>query len=262
MKFFDGLAISRHARNASGAVFDLRDVSAEVSIATFRNMNDHVEQGRVNGVKSGDVDYPVRNARPVRMLRLIGVLPSTLHIRFLLSYAVDAGSEKSALADHCRFADRSGILRPLSIRQPLMVTRTGNRYSGSISLDAYLPGRCGWHLEAVGFSVMNGIGPFAERWFGHVYDGPLDTPHLGDIYEGAVDEWCKKNPFPSDPKHPEECDSVSTIRTLLSVPGDLASPPDSNGQPRPSTVWIFPHTRSIEVDFHDLDVPNSAGGAR
>lgn len=218
---------------------------------------------RKENVRPGDVDYPVSNPRAMHKVRLLGAMPATLRVHFLLSYAVDSASEgPSRPPDHCSFVDQSGQLRPLSVQEPLIATRASNRYTALLFLDRKLPGPCGWHLAAVGFTVTNGVGVLAEQWFGQVYDAHFDAPHLGDEYEGSLDEWCKRNPFPPDPNRPEECSDLSTIRRLLSAPTNLTGTPNGNVQPEPQTVWIFSSTRSIEVNFHDLDALNTTGADR
>jgi hypothetical protein len=214
-------------------------------------------------IKPGEGEYPVLSPHAVRALTLTGTLPATLNVRLRLSYTTSATAigNSPVSVEQCGYRAAQGVFRPFDITEPLDIVRDGNHFHAAIFVDKYLQGRCGWHLELIGFAVLNGVGPLAEGWFARAYDAHRDLTYLGNLYEGRIDEWCKRNPYPPDPRRPEQCSSFPGIQRISAVPPEISRHIPADQQRENSTVWIFPDTKIIEIYFHDLDAMNGSSEA-
>lgn len=248
--------------NRSDIVSALSAFALLLGISGYPVVAFHAAGGAEEDVKPGQIDYPLRNEHPVRVLTLTGTLPATLRIRFLVNYTaiVPPTSVPPEAINHCAFRDVANILRPFDITEPLHITRDGAHFRATVVADKYLPGPCQWHFNLVGFTVPNGVGPLAEGWFARAYEARRDVQYLGDLYEGPIDEWCKKNPYPPDARRPEQCGNLSTIQVVAPIRSELLERIAVDERRDQVSVWVFPDTRSIEVDFHDLDALNASGG--
>ena len=207
------------------------------------------------GFASSASEHPVLNPHATHFLTLTGILPNTLHIEFLLNYTTAARATSAAVGDEDPCGSMFGheVFRPFDVIEPLRIARHANHFGATITLDRYLPGRCGWHLELIGFTVADGVGALAESWFARVYDAKRDTPYLGDLYEGRLDEWCRKNPYPVDPRRPEQCASFPSLQRVSPLPPELIGRVPVAQRKETPLFWIFPRTENIQIDFHDLD---------
>jgi hypothetical protein len=215
-------------------------------------------------IKSRDTDYPVLNPHATHRLTLTGILPNTLSIRFLLYYTTSARPTADTAGDEKPCGSMVGldVFRPFQMTEPLRIVQRANHFRATVTVDRYLPGRCGWHLEVIGFTVPNGVGASAESGFARVYDAKRDMPYLGDLYEGRIDEWCKKNPYPADPRRPERCASFASLQRISPVSPEVIARIPAAQQKKTPLFWIFPRTENIEIDFHDLDAMGRSSEVR
>jgi hypothetical protein len=131
----------------------------------------------------------------------------------------------------------------------------GYRKSGVLFIDQYEPGHCGWRLTAIGF---HSFAPSSEGAVIASYDGMSDSPQ-----KFRLDIWCAKD-VKQNAKRPEFCYSLNF---LSSFPGlvskEFLSSVPMNQRDNGGPVHAGPNTRSIVIDFHDLDaMPGSLSAPR
>jgi hypothetical protein len=218
---------------------------------------EHVAQN----VQVGEPDYPSGNPNPTRVIRLNGYLSSPLEIQIIANYSAspNANSQKGQDAS-CGYALSSITFEPFHVDAPLTLLRLkDSSYVAEVAVDKYLPGRCGWHLRSLEFIVLNGIGVFREGVFATVFDPSRSKDSPDKLYQGDINLWCKKDPYPPDPAHPMNCSTLSMLAEAFFVsPEQIAAIPRSQRNDQLHT-WIFPDTKALKVNFYDLDSLTETG---
>ncbi len=74
-----------------------------------------------------------------------------------------------------------------------------------------------------------------------------DLSYLGDLYEGRIDEWCKKNLYPADARRPEQRASFPGIQRVSPVPPELAGRIPAARQGETPLFWIPASSGPIAV---------------
>jgi len=121
----------------------------------------------------------------------------------------------------------------------------------------YERGDCGWDLTAVTYRVLNSLDDKLRAsesgWYGttialFAQSGAGAQQNIGNKYwRGRVDIWClSEAPF-QDPKYPESCGVLGGFLHDYSA----LIPAEERGSD--ASTAVFPDTRSIEINFHDLN---------
>jgi hypothetical protein len=216
---------------------------------------------RTSNIKPGEADYPALNPHPTRVLYLSGELPQSLQIGFTVFYEADPDAGTVQAGIYCGFKFNQESFPLYSIEEPLPIRRDGQRFHASVAVDKYLPARCGWHLSAFGYSVLNGTGPQAGEVVGTYYQKRYGGGDPHQVSNGRVAIWCKRNPHPPEPARPERCSKFWLLSELGAIsdisPETIAAFPLEDRKNRGST-WLFPDTDKVEVNFYDLDSTNQS----
>jgi hypothetical protein len=234
--------------------FFLLVVSVSVHAADSEQWPNHV---RTDNVRPGDSDYPVLNQNSKHFVRIAGDLPDTLRVRFLTYYVADKDAGTLQAGTYCGYKANYVAFPAFYLNDELKIVQKNSHYEGNIIVDKYLPGRCRWHLELVGYKVIDGAPVMSEGYFAKVYDAARIGDQSQSLYRGKNDIWCRKMVARAGAPAGEQCESLSTMKSLSAgnpiSPKTLASIPSDEYEPQPTTIWILPETQSIEVNFHDLD---------
>jgi hypothetical protein len=106
-------------------------------------------------VSAHDSRYPAHNPAPTRTVTITGTVASTLGITLTANYfgSVKADCWVSPLYAAGGF---EGATIPLRVEVPIRLRPTGDRFTGTFSVDAFLPGKCDWHFGSVTMQVVKG----------------------------------------------------------------------------------------------------------
>jgi len=194
---------------------------------------------RTGEVAKGDAEYPVEDST-AHFVPLTVVMPQSLRV----SFAADYAAQENLAA--CLRPAGPGVRHAISLQIPLPLVTAGELQRGSVSLDRFLPGRCGWFFTGVSYWVEGG-GSSPQIFVRYIH-------RPGNMSDVRADVWCFKDPNLS-PGHHEVCSDLSNLIHSSAAalrPEFLATVPDSergNGRP----VLVDTSTHSIAVYFHDLD---------
>jgi hypothetical protein len=205
--------------------------------------------GRPTNIQPGEADYPVENPHPDQVVNFTAIIPTSLHVVFIVGYTADAGGE-----------GLDGPSRMFSVTPPLELTREGDVYRGKIAFDRYLPGNCHWGFSGVWYKLED---PYASKQELVFQDG---NAHPAD---NRIDAWCVDGPGAAPlwpwgkPEHRKYCQDIKSVQSL--IPASSISPQgieeivaNGGGNGPPIRVNIK-NVRKILVQIHDL---NSADGDR
>jgi hypothetical protein len=191
-------------------------------------------------LKPGDANYPVESANPAH------VIPFVVSRMELSNYKVNA--EYGTDVKLCGHQIALGGYFPYGLSIPIeMVSTEGGKYRGSIIVDKFQPGKCGWKFLAVGYArpdgVGNAVGVFRQR-----SDSVPATPH--------IDMWCYRvtdgEPRSSDPK----CEILAMLRwpdAERRVSAEFLAKFSHEQLDAKGAVDIATGTQEITVEFHDLN---------
>jgi hypothetical protein len=106
-------------------------------------------------VSPQDSRYPARNLASTRAVTITGTVAPTLGLTLTANYesSVAADCWVSAVYSAGEF---EGSPQPLLIEVPMPVVRIENRFSSSLTPDAFLPGKCDWHFQRVVMQITKG----------------------------------------------------------------------------------------------------------
>jgi hypothetical protein len=199
-------------------------------------------EAEAKDLKPGDAKYPLETATPTSVIPFVVARLGLSNYRFEVEYASDVKL--------CGHLIGSGGYIAYSIAIPIALAPTQDgKFRGSIAIDKFQPGHCGWKLEGIGYKrpdgVGNALGSFREM---PTAPAPPTTPHI-DMWCYRVTEGQFKSP---DPK----CEILAMLRWPDAV--RRASPEflaqfsheqlDANG-----ARDITPETKELTVEFHDLN---------
>jgi hypothetical protein len=192
-------------------------------------------------LKPGDAHYPLETANPTH------VVPFTVLSLELSNYKFNAGYGSDVKL--CGHQIGLGGYFPYGLSIPVvMVPSEDGKYRGSIVIDKFQAGKCGWKFQGVAYArpdgVGNAVGVFKQR-----ADFTPDAPHI-DMWCYRVTEGKFKSP---DPK----CETLAMLRW-----------PDAERRANPEFLAKFSHeqldakgaaditteTKELTVEFHDLNV--------
>jgi hypothetical protein len=199
-------------------------------------------------VKPGESGYPEENLHPTQIVQITAILPRTL------SVMVRAGYSVSSNYPACQRRVGLAVSAPIGLNIPIQLSGSGESYRGTVVVDQFEPGMCGWQFAGVGFTSEK---PSSEGALIARYDGRKDDP------QGyTLDIWCK-NAARQNPQRPEFCFSLKFLETFpgLIAPDLVASVPERE-RDNAGPARIGPNTRSITVLFHDLDAISGSDSSR
>lgn len=201
--------------------------------------NSMPSEAEVKDLKPGDAQYPLETASPKYVISFVVARLGLSNYRFDAEYTSDiklcghpVGSEGySAYA----------IAIPIEVEP----TRDG-KFHGSIAIDKFLPGECGWKFRGMGYIRPDGVGN-ALGSFTELPTAPA-TPH--------IDMWCYRvteGPFKSpDPI----CEILAELRApngLRRVSAEFMAGFLPEQQRARGWVPITTATKEFTVAFHDLN---------
>jgi hypothetical protein len=224
---------------------------------SLAQQNDWFNTIRTDNAKPSEPDYPALNPQPTHTVRMEGTLPSSLKLTFLAYYAADEGAGTVQSGTYCGYKLSYQSFPVFDLTDTINIARTGDHYAGQVIVDKYLPGRCRWQLEFVGYKLLNGANVMSEGYFAQIYDPVRVGNQSPNLYRGKIDIWCRNMVARVDATAGEQCESLSIMKSVSKSnpisPKLLATITTDQYEHQPTTIWMLPETRSIEVIFHDLD---------
>jgi hypothetical protein len=209
--------------------------------------------GKGANVKKGDPDYPEINPAPTRWLTLTARVPATLSVDFSVGYISEPTRSTNGYIS-CGFNPNIEVIRAFSADDPpLSMERMGDTLRAKIAVDKYLPGRCHWHFNGIGWQLANGADLFGGSMFAVAYDATRDA--IDKVPRGPVYLVCKRDPTPRNPLRPGRCTSMDVMQSPMvgDVSQNLIAQLPSAARGKADVTWIMPDTTHIEISFYDLD---------
>jgi outer membrane murein-binding lipoprotein Lpp len=167
------------------------------ALATGAFFVNATEAPKPGALRPGDANYPSPTENPVRVIQLLGSGLDLTNMSFAAIYVSDYKL--------CNFKVGLGVYSEYRLGSPIEMVRSGNSYRGTIEIDKFVPGHCGWHFERV--------------------DGQADgnSLQLASIAPGSslpsaavpMDYWCFT--IVSEQKPTKKCESMATLRWPNSV---------------------------------------------
>jgi len=204
-------------------------------------------------IQPGESDYPEINPQGSLMVTVTGVLPRSLPIALNLVHSANPRADAGAGTAACSRQLHSEEHPALILAEPLRIEREGDRFSASIPVDKYLPGRCDWRLEGLKYQLLNSGGAQTGGWLVVAYDRARDGADLTKLPRGRAVIWCVKNSDATEPERPELCANLAALKLVSSIPDALVGRLPQPDRDNHGVIWIFPDTHSVEIEFHDLD---------
>ena len=110
-----------------------------------------------------DLDYPVENASPTRIVTIHGMLSPSLDIKLTAHYS-------ATKYEGCRYTPTfiagaiEGATFPIGLGMPLKISREREKYSTVFMVDRFQRGRCEWIFTSVSAEVSKaGLASFANN---------------------------------------------------------------------------------------------------
>jgi hypothetical protein len=190
----------------------------------------------------GDAKYPVETANPTHVIPFIVTRLGLSNYKFNAEYGSDVN-----LCGH-EIAPGGYFSYTISIPIEMAPTLDGP-FRGSITIDKFQPGKCGWKFKGMGYTrpdgVGNALGTFKVKptsW------PPPATPH--------IDMWCYRVTDGQFKSREPKCEILAMLRWPDAV--RRASPEflaqfsheqlDAGG-----AVDITTETKDLTLEFHDLN---------
>ena len=210
-------------------------------------------------VQPGDLDYPKVNLHPTDLVEISVIAPPGQAVSVfesyesILNYIPNPPPSTSSFVDCGHVAGYgSGGNFDWTVSDPIPLKREGDTYHGWITRDKYMPGRCHWHFAGAGWSLARcrqGSGVTAE----------VGAENLNAPVDLQFDVWTVLRPDSEDRGQPLFCASLDSVVSLLPklAPRALVGVVPAD-QRHPEGGVISSNTKSITVEFHDLDALKSA----
>jgi hypothetical protein len=185
-------------------------------------------------VEPGDPDYPIASSHPTQIVDLTIVDPPSIKLEFKVGYTGWGGGR-------CSYEWGGASSRPYSVAEPLLMARSGNVLHGQVILDKYYPGDCGWTFAGVFYKLASDPGQSQEVI---LIDPSRVTPRK--------DDYCKTEDGVTS------CGDAAGWSLMRNGPitkadyDAIAASGVAHGTP----AYISPSTRSVLIQFHDLDAPD------
>lgn len=213
-------------------------VSAVIAVALVALVNAGRSDSRY--LKPGDPKYPVEVAQPTRVIPLIVTGRDSADMKFLVGYTTDEALCKYHLG-------LGGGDFAYTLDFPVAMTQTTDGTRGSIVIDRFQAGHCGWHFAGVSYGMV---------------DGPknaLALPNAGaatrlDDPQPTREFWCYRVTYQEKPVH--ECEELTSLRTPNAV--RAVSPEFLAGfthvqLSESRSLRMTPQTAAVHVQVHDLN---------
>jgi hypothetical protein len=241
-------------------------------------------------LKPGDPDYPMVNDHPGQVVQFTAIVPPTLPNELRIFYSVDFITRNNPDGTLLAYESPSPKCRwkptdEFYVELPIQLKKEGNTYRGSIALDYFQPGSCGWHFSQMRSPIVrNPVISYGNIFHGRPVDLAKITPILrdpsaglgakslgtpileshGDGINERIDIWCtqqSKNPPNKDPNVRNQPDQINNCADLrfangffIDLPADLyASVPRNELMDGPPLFLDRTHAQSIILEFHDID---------
>jgi hypothetical protein len=193
-------------------------------------------------LKPGDANYPIETAIPTR------VIPFVVSGMEFSNYKFNAGYGSDVKL--CGHQIALGGYFPYGLTIPIeMASTEGGKYRGSIIIDKFQSGKCGWKFIAVGYTrpdgVGNALGVLKERQSNPL---PQAAPHI-EMWCYRVTEGQFKSP---DPK----CEILGLLRwpnAERRVSAEFLATFSDQQQHDNGWAAITTETKELSVEFHDLN---------
>jgi hypothetical protein len=194
-------------------------------------------------IEPGSPDYPSRNPSVNHFIEFVATVPVGLDVRVEMVYdaAIFAGLS-------CQKTVGMGVTAPYSLTVPLRLRGEGEFRKGDIAVDAYLPGRCGWHFAGIRYLVPK-MWPQSDTLAS--YQEEVARPDSHPAYQ--VDVWCMKDRRASDQKLPERCMGWWMLNSGGWVKPDFGRSVSVTNRGLGPPLKITADMKKIEVRFHDVD---------
>jgi hypothetical protein len=191
----------------------------------------------------GDPDYPVENPKSNDVIALTVIVPSTVSVSVNAAYRATLASGTS-----CDRVVGFGATGRINLTLPISLIREGDTYRGSVAIDRFMPGNCGWQFSGVGFEASKE--PFDGGAIALFGEASRQTDPDGQQPQRRYDLWCTRQPRLADDPHNERCTRLTEFRGIS--PAFSASVSSEESGPN-SYININQYTRSLLIKFHDLD---------
>jgi hypothetical protein len=211
-------------------------------------------------LKPGDPDYPLVKPYPEQLVHFTAKIPPSLFYEMSLRYKVPFATIENPDGTLNRLESpvgcRSKPTDQFYVELPLTVSKTGDTYQGNFVVDYFQPGNCGWRFDLA-------LSPILRNplfWYRTEYNG---GPR--DLIDSRLDIWCTRKTKIHPPIDPAErnkpnqvdknnCVSLELARGLfLDLPAGFYESIPENERTDAEPGYIGRHTKSITVEFHDLD---------
>jgi hypothetical protein len=208
-----------------------------------------------DNVKPGDSDFPALNISAHINETVSGHIPEKWELRLGATYYPKEGGILNPVTGGlvCGWLVGIGASRPYFVDYELPVVRKGDAFTASIPVDRYQEGRCGWHLSAVGYTVVKKHGD--PMTAGQLAAAPIDAvqtypPIDPSDRRSQVDLWCWDSPL-------EKKYWFNGVQMDCGLAGSAGVSPmkfipaTRRGDNR--AVYLYPDMKSLTFIFHDLD---------
>jgi hypothetical protein len=194
-----------------------------------------LEAQKPSVLKPGDADYPEEAAKPTRVIPLVVTGHDGADMRFNAEWVSD---EKL-----CGHQVGLGGYFPYSLTVPVAMTPSGDDYRGSIVVDRFKPGKCGWRFTSLSYGIAEGV------------QNALALP--ADHDDSAVHQrefWCYRVRFEDKPLH--NCEDLALLKwsnAMRAVSPEFLSQFSHQQLSDSRPLKITTQTQEIRVSLHDLN---------
>jgi hypothetical protein len=186
-------------------------------------------------VEPGDRDYPIAYSHPQQVVQVAIVDPPSIKLQFIVGYEGWGGGK-------CSYQWGGAGSRPYSVAEPLLMTRSGDVLHGQVILDKFFPGDCGWAFAGVFYkTVLN-----SDTTYELLRVDPSKITARTDAY-------CQHDADGSAVCNDALVWSQMRNGPITKVEYDALV---LSGSTHFAPAYIAPGTRSVLIQFHDLDAPD------
>ena len=186
-------------------------------------------------LKPGDPNYPSPTLNPVRVIQLLG---SGLDLTNM-SFAAIYGSDERL----CNFQIGLGVYGEYRLASPIEMVRSGDAYRGTIVVDKFVPGHCGWHFERVDAQAGGNSLQLASMPAGPVASAAV-----------PMDYWCFT--MVAEQKPTKKCESLAALRwpnSIRLISTGFFSKFGPFEQNDDGQRAILAETNEVRINLHDLN---------
>lgn len=214
------------------------------AVALVVRLGAHPIGGNSAELQPGNARYPITVANPTTIIPLIVSGPDAVDMRFIAVYASDA--------KRCQHQLGLGVYGPFTLEFPIGMTRTDEGYRGTVTVDKFQPGNCGWQFAGVSYGLT-----------GETVLNPLTTLDEDDVWHGPAesprDFWCYR--VSHDQHQVHACEELASIRWsngIRAVSSQFLSGFTSQQLTEEHRLRITAQTKELRVNLHDLNAIEGA----